>query len=128
MPVIYMDEITTRVMMENPEWLFLFGDNLERRGRGGQAKVMRGQQNAVGVPTKRHPSNREDAFFRDHEDYEMAEGCYALIFQKLRAHLVMGGTVVIPTAGLGTGRARLAEKAPGIWSLLNKHLESLKKV
>jgi hypothetical protein len=31
--------------------LFAFGDNLARTGRGGQAAALRGEPNAVGIPT-----------------------------------------------------------------------------
>lgn len=45
----------------------LFGDNLERRGFGGQAASMRGEPNAIGIPTKKSPTYKDEAFFSDDE-------------------------------------------------------------
>jgi hypothetical protein len=45
--------------------IFLFGDNMQRTGLGGQAKEMRNEPNAFGVPTKWKPTMQDDAFFTD---------------------------------------------------------------
>ncbi len=37
-----------------PDKIFLFGDNLKESGYGGQAKEMRGEANARGIPTKKN--------------------------------------------------------------------------
>lgn len=42
MKVIKMDNITRQFVRDNPQYLFLFGDNLIGKGFGGQAKEMRG--------------------------------------------------------------------------------------
>ena len=47
--------ITREYVRANPDKIFLFGDNLEQRGLGGQAAAMRGEPNAVGIPTKKRP-------------------------------------------------------------------------
>ena len=59
--------ITRDYVRANRDKLFLFGDNLEQRGLGGQAAAMRGEPNAIGIPTKKSPSYRADAFFSDDE-------------------------------------------------------------
>ena len=58
-----MRNISRAYVRANRDKLFLFGDNLERRGFGGQAAAMRGEPNAVGIPTKKKPSYAGDAFF-----------------------------------------------------------------
>lgn len=96
----------------DPDTLYVFGDNLEHRGRGGQA-VIRGLPNAVGVPTKRRPSMDEDAFFTDADLHE-AQSRIDAAFDRIRRHLARGGTIAWPADGVGTGRAQLAARAPAI--------------
>lgn len=62
----YVKYITRQMMRAEPTTLFVFGDNLAQVGYGGQAKEMRGEPNAVGIPTKRKPSRTApDEFFTD---------------------------------------------------------------
>lgn len=58
-----MQFITREYVRANRDKLFLFGDNLERRGLGGQAAAMRDEPNAIGIPTKKSPSYKNAAFF-----------------------------------------------------------------
>ena len=104
----YMTWITKDIMRRRSRDLFVFGDNLERWGRGGQAAVMRDEPNAVGIPTKRSPTE----YLRD-DDY--AEWLEAIIpsFYTLLHH---EGTIVWPKNGIGTGRAKLKQKCLVIWS------------
>jgi hypothetical protein len=46
--------------------IYIFGDNLIEKGRGGQACI-RGLPNAFGIPTKKLPAMHDRAFFTDHE-------------------------------------------------------------
>ena len=74
---------------------YVFGDNMERRGLGGQAGVMRGEPNAIGVPTKWSPSNRPDAYFTDEDwgegDVERAVyGAFATIEARLKGGVRCG--------------------------------------
>ena len=111
-------------LQARPDWLYLFGDNEERRGLGGQALQMRGELNAVGVRTKRRPRLKEGDFWTDET---FAANC-RLIEEDLapvRQHLAAGGTVVMPEDGLGTGLAQLAERAPHTYAFLQEALASL---
>ncbi len=65
--VVTMKWITRSFVRDHHDRIFLFGDNLTRQGYGGQAAAMRGEPNAVGIPTKKLPSDREAAFFSDEE-------------------------------------------------------------
>jgi hypothetical protein len=47
----------------NPNVLFIFGDNMLRIGLGGQAREMRGQPNAIGIPTKQSPGTAPHDYF-----------------------------------------------------------------
>ncbi len=55
----YVKYITRTIVQENPDILYVFGDNMTGTGYGGQAAQMRGEVNAVGVPTKWRPDNNE---------------------------------------------------------------------
>lgn len=50
---------TPELLRANREKIYVFGDNMKRYGKRGQA-VIRDEPNAFGVATKRHPSM--DAF------------------------------------------------------------------
>lgn len=124
MPVIRQKFIRREDLQANPETLYLFGDNDDRAGYGGQAKEMRDEENAVGVRTKWHPTNGSDAFFYDRD----AEQVFDMIDEDLEPvidHLRSGGTVVIPTDGLGTGLSRLPQTSPIIFQYLEDRLEYL---
>lgn len=111
--VIRLKCITRSVIRANPSILFAFGDNLARTGFGGQAAECRGEPNAVGIPTKRYPSMLPTAFFTD-DDWPIVKPTFTTAFARLEAHLLAGKSIVWPTDGIGTGRARLAASAPRI--------------
>lgn len=108
----------------NPKVLFLFGDNLEESGYGGQAKQMRGEPNAVGIPTKRKPTNGHDAYFYERDIDEVKE-LLEPIFLKLNRHIKSGGVIIAPAAGVGTGFARLQHTAPNILAYIAQELKSM---
>lgn len=124
MPIRYVKHIHRSMLLAEPTWLWLFGDNLLRAGFGGQAREMRGEPNAVGIPTKREPSMRPEAFFSD-ADYDAYLDARAHDLYRLQRHLQNGGTVVLPADGIGTGRARLRQTAPKIWDQLREDLRAL---
>lgn len=96
-----------------PAALFAFGDNMSRTGRGGQAAEMRGEANAVGIPTKWRPARDPGAYFRDADaDHPDVRAALRAAFDRLEAALAAGGDVVWPEAGIGTGLAELETRAP----------------
>jgi hypothetical protein len=117
---IWRGRITREFLRQRPDWVFLFGDNLVNKGRGGQAAEMRGEPNAVGIPTKKSPKMFSGSFFNDSE---YAANCAAIdaAFSKIRR----GAVVVVPEAGLGTGLAQLPERAPETFQYLRKKLAEL---
>jgi hypothetical protein len=114
--------ITEELIKASPNKVFLFGDNLVKRGRGGQAVVMRGLPNCVGVPTKKYPSMNPGSFFTDSE-YQ--QNCWAIdeAFGKIPDDV----EVVVPEAGLGTGLAQLPQRAPRTYAYLLKRLAALER-
>lgn len=117
--------ITREYVRENRDKLFLFGDNLERRGFGGQAAAMRGEPNSIGIPTKKSPSYRDDAFFSDEEFEQNKASIDAAFAEIMNAVTDSIRVIVIPSGGLGTGRAQLERRAPRTFAYLQKRLTEL---
>lgn len=124
MPIRREQHITRQMLRDEPKTLWVFGDDLIQCGLGGQAAEMRGEPNAVGIPTKRLPARDPGAYFTD-DDIEAFREAAAPGFRRLAAHLVAGGTVVWPAAGIGTGQADLESRAPRIWVSLERDREML---
>ena len=127
MKIKKVDFINRQLLKDNPNWLFLFGDNLEEKGYGGQAKEMRGEPNAIGIPTKVKPDMSEDSFFNDN-DFNEVKKIYDFDFDLIN-ELMMGkyDMIVIPSSGLGTGLAKLNINAPKIFEYLNMKLNELEE-
>ena len=115
------------MLRDNPNTLFVFGDNMVQQGFGGQAKAMRNEPNAVGIPTKNAPGMLPKDFFRD-RDFEKAKPRIEAAFDRLWQHIKKGGEVVWPEDGIGTGLADLENKAPKIWFLIEDRFVALTKV
>lgn len=123
--IVQMKWITRSFVRAHRDHIFLFGDNLARRGFGGQAAQMRAEPNAIGIPTKKLPSNVEEAFFTDAE-FEQNKAAIDRALERLTQMSSTGEQViVIPTDGLGTGRAQLESRAPLTFSYLQKCLRNL---
>lgn len=110
--------ITRAMMRAEPGTLFAFGDNIGRKDNGGQAREMRGEPNAVGIPTKWLPSMSAEAFFTD-ADFDRVRSAIEVPLGRLAQHLANGGHVVWPEDGIGTGLAELATRAPRIFAYIN---------
>lgn len=126
MPVKYQKFISRQDLKDNPDTLYVFGDNFVRKGFGGQAKEMRGEPNAVGLPTKKYPSFRPEAFLTDDDLEEVLEKSRPGIVMLLN-HLKSGKNVVIPTDGVGTGLAGLGPNS-AILTYYENVFNRLKKI
>ncbi len=120
-----MQFITREYVRANGNKLFLFGDNMEHRGFGGQAAAMRGEPNAVGIPTKMSPSYKDDAFFSDDQFEQNKAAIDAAFVEVANAITDSIRVIVIPSDGLGTGRAQLDKRAPRTFAYLQKRLDEL---
>ena len=124
-----MSSITREFVRSHPTWLFVFGDNLAKKGLGGQAREMRGEPNAVGIATKRSPSMNSDAFFSDSDIHNViVMGAIKDSFRILEFHLLSGDVVVIPKNGVGGGLANLPVNAPLIDTFIKDSIERLVNV
>lgn len=130
MPIIYQKWIHRVDLQANTNLLYVFGDNTDRVGMGGQAKEMRGELNAVGVATKWHPTMDESAFFSDARIDEQK----AIILNDVKPvveWLKQGKLVVWPLDGIGSGLSEVPTRAPETWAWMEavrKHLEKMRKV
>lgn len=127
MPLVHRKFITREMVRAEKSVLFVFGDNFHRAGLGGQAKEMRGEPNAVGLVTKGTPGHNEADYLTNADLGRVIHEGRAAV-GVLISHLLLGGTVVWPQDGIGTGLARLQEKAPliAVWySNLHHTLEGI---
>lgn len=108
---------TPELLRANPNKIYIFGDNNQRQGKKGQASV-RDEPNAMGISTKLRPSADEDAFMTD-KDFDKNK---AIIDSDISKIIATNKTVVFPKDGLGTGLAKLKEKAPQTYAYLKQRL------
>lgn len=105
-------EITQQFLDNNPDAYFVFGDNIQRQGTAGAAKL-RGHKQALGFITKKYPANKDQAYFRPAE--------YASLFfeqlDKLEEHIKANPNFVFYISKLGSGLANRHR----IWELVIKH-------
>jgi hypothetical protein len=118
--IYYEYRITREMVRNNKNRIFIFGDNLLEKGYGGQAAEVRGEPNAIGIPTKKKPEMTEDSFFTD-DEFEANKKAIDEAMNKIPKN----ATVVMSMAGLGTGRAQLKEKAPITFGYLEGKLRVL---
>lgn len=115
--------ITKKDIQEHPTWLYVFGDNLIKRGLGGQAKICRGEPNTLGIPTKRYPAWEEYAFFKP-EDFEEVKEIIDQIIKGIDRDK-WERIIIFPC--IGEGRARLPYRAPEIYAYIKAQLKLLEK-
>lgn len=124
-------------LRENPNVLYVFGDNLDRQGMGGQAAEMRGEPNAFGIATKRSISHSypDDYFFDEQPD---TKPILCKEFDALEQFILKGASwfnrkpmwkaLVIPADGLGTGLSRMPEFAPKALEYIDYRIEQLRYI
>lgn len=122
MPLIFQRRIFRADLKANPEVCYIFGDNEQRFGLGGQAAEMRGEPNAIGVATLAAPGR----FWREDE---VERQCLVLDddLAKVMAALDAGRVVVFPLDGVGTGLAALERHSPTTFAHLQRRIAELKQ-
>lgn len=123
--IIFQHRIYRIDLRANPEVLYVFGDNVDRVGLGGQAGEMRGEPNAVGVATKWSPSMRDTSFFDD-SDYEHISKIIDTDFEPLFKAALNWKTIILPADGLGTGLSEMPTRCPKLYQLVRSYVETLK--
>ena len=121
--VYYQKFITRQDLRNNPDKQYLFGDNLKKYGMGGQARHMRGEPNAFGIPTKKAPMEFLDSYFTDVE-LDLNKKAIDEAFAKLD----FSKDIIIPEAGLGTGLAELDKRAPLTFMYLQRKIKELEQI
>lgn len=92
--------ITQKYLQDNPDHIFVFGDNLLRKGKKGAAKL-RDLYNSYGFITKKYPNNDIKSFYKPEE--------YKSVFEKeldkLIFQIVMHQDKTFLISKLGNGLA-----------------------
>jgi hypothetical protein len=116
--VIVVDRYSSKLCKETPETLYVFGDNTERVGMGGQA-IIRQEINAIGLATK----GSIGRFFSDDELEENKRVINDDIFKIREAMLNdMYTTLALPEQGLGTGLSSMQRECPRTFLFLCERL------
>lgn len=117
--IVRLTRITREMVRSDRNTVFVYGDNMEGRGLGGQAREMRGEPNTIGIPTKWFPARAERAYFTD-DDRHNRDVWHAIhgSFQRIRAALDAGRNVAFPSDGIGTGLAELPTRAPKLYAMI----------
>lgn len=125
MPVLFQKVILREDARRNRDVLYVFGDNLVRKGFFGQAKELRREPNAVGIRTKYTPTQ----YFAEAPAETIAQN--RMIdedMKRLFSHVKNGGIVIWPSDGVGSGAARLQIEAPSTFEHLQSKLDALLEV
>jgi hypothetical protein len=112
---------TPNYLRSHSNIIFVFGDNLLRKGKEAQA-IIRDLPNAVGLTSKRTPDHCPNAYMTGTDsDYADVTSDLALIEGLASA----GKQLVFPSTGIGTGLARLATTAPDLLSYIDSEISKL---
>ena len=116
--------ITQKYLQDNPDHIFVFGDNLLRKGKAGAAKL-RDLPNSYGFITKKYPNNDIKSFYKPEE--------YKTVFEKeldkLIFQIVMHQDKTFLISKLGSGlanRFHIWEKVIKFGLVHLKHYENVK--
>lgn len=124
--VVRVRSLHLQSVRAHPDTLFVFNDNMQRSGGAPLAREIRGEPNAVGIPTKREPANREGSYFNNSDlDDPAVRGAIHAALDRLQEHLDNGGNVVLPAEGIGVGLSGLKDHAPLIYRMVNGRLQEL---
>lgn len=124
-PAIIRQKFISRADVQaNPEKIYIFGDNDQRKGLGGQAEEMRGEPNAIGIRVKKEPKKEETTSFYTDDEYKENIVKINEDINKIRTEAILKGkTIIIPEDGIGTGLSALEAHAPKTYNFLVRVLE-----
>lgn len=77
--------ITSKYLRENPDIVFVFGDNLIHKGKGGAASL-RDEPNTYGFITKKYPNNNDSSFYRPSEYFPVFLRELRKLSNEIRGH------------------------------------------
>lgn len=135
MLVIRQHRIFRKDIQANRHILYIFGDNLDREGMGGQAKEMRGEPNSFGIATKRSITHSfpDDFFFDSDKDVipileTEFDRLHSHIVEMMRKDETEYKVIVIPMDGIGTGLSRMPELAPNALKYIEEQFKKLENL
>lgn len=108
---------TEETVKQNPDKIFIFGDNDLRVGKGGQA-IIRDLPNTFGIRTKKKPNLHPSSFYIDREIDENSNKIREDII-KISEFIEAGKTIVLSSGGYGTGLSKLPETAQKTFDYLS---------
>lgn len=114
--------ITRQMLRDEPNKLFVFGDNFMGKGLRGLAAECRGEPNAVGIPTKRKPGGDDQSYLYD-EDLDEWRAKASVRLDRL---IKYAGVIVWPLNNIGTTYAMLNITSPAIKREIDYFREKLK--
>ena len=121
--------ITRKLVRDNSDVLFVFGDNMLQSGFGGQAKEMRNEPNTIGIPTKWSPHTTSEAYFINSDIYNpQIRRRIDLGFEKLENHLKNNKDICFPKNGIGTGLSQLEQRAPNVLKYIELKIRKLYEI
>lgn len=112
-------KITPSYVRTHSDTLFVFGDNDQRKGKGGQA-VIRDEPNAIGLRTKKAPRTSASAYYVDAEYQENVSKMKSDLKEISRRSVDYDKVYFIP--GIGEGLAKLKENAPKTYAWMKKNM------
>jgi len=115
---------TAGLLRAEPDALFVFGDNMQRTGKGGQA-IIRDEPNAIGVPTKHAPNKISASYFGRPENEQEEKAAIDAAFDKILEAVKSGKRVYFPAGGLGTGLAEMDKRAPALLAHINNRIQEI---
>ena len=119
-----MITITKEYLRQNPNHIFVFGDNLTRKGKAGAA-ALRDEPNTFGFITKKYPSNYDSSFYRPEEYREVFNSELETLISFIEDSLCWDGhPKLYLISKLGSG---LANKYNIFEEVIEPGLEILKK-
>lgn len=126
MPIHFIDWYTSeQIDADEGKAYYVFGDNAERRGFGGQAKEARGHINSIGVVTKLKPEHGYAACYMSDDRFFNNTAVINADMDIVERRLKEGCVVYWPRAHIGTDRARLKDFAPHTLEYINLSLRVL---
>ncbi len=128
MPVIIVSRYTREDLKDNPDALFMFGDNMTREGYGGQAAAARDEPNAVGIPTLWAPGQPFSPGEWETDEFDAVMDRITKAMLRLYDYAEAGKVVILPRDGVGTGIANLQENCPELLKFIQACTNDIKRV
>ena len=111
--------ITKEYLQNNTKHIFVYGDNLTRKGKGGAA-IFRDIPNTYGFLTKKYPNNLDASFYKP-EEYESV---FRMELRKLQRYIIDCPDTTWLISKLGSG---LANKYSIYEKIIKPNIVILKK-